>query len=1142
MPVPWGYAVQGQGAQVRIEKAEYRGMTLPQLRSTATFARRLCKMGVLKFPENQFNRDRNRAGQRIQWSQLTLHELTSEIMLKLIPQKNSCSWVEFISSELPDKNQKHVLCSHNWAEAFRDFVNTAEQVCLENRFSSDVGLWICAFALDQWQILQRPVEVLGFELKKSPFYDALHSAKSTILFLDKRALALLRIWVVFELHQTLVMAKDLQIWTPLGRAGSCLVESGPIVEALQRVDIAKADCTEPVDRRQIMNLIAEVEEFQGIIADEVSQSKKLDPPSQKYEKQLVNTHKEKFDAVNEMVGRDVQFSDSRRRGAYSIFGHTARSPGSLTPGIEQADIALRGVTLFQLRLLAQQTQTELSKRPGVKWENFTWAHFTNLIYDSLNGRSWAELHSTETQRPQFQLGLRFTTTLRDTISAIEWHAEARGLPDTTVYWCCTLALRHGQENFSTPDLLRILRRSIKRMEGFLLVINSEGGALTRSIPVYELHCALSEQVSVDVATPEGCMAWMRPFADGTWEFGDASICVAKNLLEFRIKAMDESNRGDRDLVLRIIANGQSAMEKEDKAPPPSFCDQYEEFEQRVRLHGAGPVLRWASFGGDVAEIQDVLQKCLQLHNRLDLAILQGPHKETPLHAAAAAGECVAMKLLIDHGCSVNSVDVDGESPLHYACFVGHELAVNLLLLHRADPERSSFLGQTPKDVVCENALGMFNQSGKHEGEKVEMLLRLLKYGPKGQASEIGEIRRDPTSVQVSAKPYKESTDTKCPTIVHVSANLCKESADTKEASQKFKSAGKAVVAAMRFKSNIKTTATPLEHLKAPQNCIVCSAAATNQAEEEKHDDFKELCQKFKDAGEVSPAELEGLFRDEFSKHEIDAIVSSIGLNPDGLLKLDEVLAWCGWSDSEAFERASAETSLRGDEMDEEEETDSDEDNRGLYDHPPVAMAAFEEDRGGCVDCSSLIALASGNMCPIGQLKKGDRVRTLNDLSAEVVCLVRTSCSHGRAKLVELSGGGRLTPWHPVLVDGHWRFPGDLAPTAEFDCEAVCSLVLDGGPAFLLGGNVPCIALGHGLEEGSAAHPYFGTDLVLKDLQRARGFGVGLVELQPSDFLHDVRTGLIGGLRVNAQHPSSLRNLAKKKRKSTKVLCRRALQL
>lgn len=181
--------------------------------------------------------------------------------------------------------------------------------------------------------------------------------------------------------------------------------------------------------------------------------------------------------------------------------------------------------------------------------------------------------------------------------------------------------------------------------------------------------------------------------------------------------------------------------------------------------------------------------------------------------------------------------------------------------------------------------------------------------------------------------------------------------------------------------------------------------------------------------------------------------------------------------------------------------------------PVVSMAAYNNYYGGCIDGRALVEMADGRHQPLADVKRGDQLLSEPGAAlAKVVCLVRTRCPSGRAVLVRLPGNDvKLTPYHPVHVDGTWRFPAELAPAEESNCDAVYGFVLEGAPSIVVGG-VPCVALGHGLQEGAAAHPYFGTERVVCDLRTYPGFQTGLIDLHAGCQLRDRDTGLVCGLQ------------------------------
>jgi len=182
---------------------------------------------------------------------------------------------------------------------------------------------------------------------------------------------------------------------------------------------------------------------------------------------------------------------------------------------------------------------------------------------------------------------------------------------------------------------------------------------------------------------------------------------------------------------------------------------------------------------------------------------------------------------------------------------------------------------------------------------------------------------------------------------------------------------------------------------------------------------------------------------------------------------------------------------------------------------PVNMAAYNDRYGGCIAGSSKALLASGKLCNVSELSRGDHIAVADGTSAEISCVVRTRCHHQRALLVELPGGARVTPYHPVQVQGEWRFPIELADVKEYECDFVYSFIVQGAASLLVDG-LPCISLGHGLEQGAAAHPYFASQQVVVDISAMLGYKEGLVELSPGCVVRDPVTGTVCGLRSEPQ--------------------------
>ena len=163
----------------------------------------------------------------------------------------------------------------------------------------------------------------------------------------------------------------------------------------------------------------------------------------------------------------------------------------------------------------------------------------------------------------------------------------------------------------------------------------------------------------------------------------------------------------------------------------------------------------------------------------------------------------------------------------------------------------------------------------------------------------------------------------------------------------------------------------------------------------------------------------------------------------------------------------------------------------------VSMSTYNSQSTPCFAGTSKILLANGESKYIKDLEKDDLVRALSYTdgavgNATVVCLLKTIVPSGKAELVSLGSGLKITPWHPVFVDEEWQFPINLGAVKEEACDAVYSVLLDKTHVFLVN-DVWCIGLGHSYEDGILKHAYYGTTAIISDMMDMNGWKEGLVK-------------------------------------------------
>lgn len=169
-------------------------------------------------------------------------------------------------------------------------------------------------------------------------------------------------------------------------------------------------------------------------------------------------------------------------------------------------------------------------------------------------------------------------------------------------------------------------------------------------------------------------------------------------------------------------------------------------------------------------------------------------------------------------------------------------------------------------------------------------------------------------------------------------------------------------------------------------------------------------------------------------------------------------------------------------------------------YAPQSMSVYHNAAGPCFAGDNRVAMASGELKMVRDLARGDMVQSTNG-PAEILCVIKTLCmkdgKRGIEDLVAFPSGLRLTPYHPVRVEGKWAFPASLHPwQRDTPCEAVFNFVLSQGHLMLIEG-VECVTLGHGFTEEVVSHNYFGSQLVVQDLKLMAGWSSGMVVLDPS---------------------------------------------
>lgn len=159
------------------------------------------------------------------------------------------------------------------------------------------------------------------------------------------------------------------------------------------------------------------------------------------------------------------------------------------------------------------------------------------------------------------------------------------------------------------------------------------------------------------------------------------------------------------------------------------------------------------------------------------------------------------------------------------------------------------------------------------------------------------------------------------------------------------------------------------------------------------------------------------------------------------------------------------------------------------------MQVFYNSCGVCFGANSKVFMADGSKKLVKNVRKGDIICAGDAETAEVLCVVETKIKEKRVEMVVFENGLEITPWHPVRIGNVFRFPADLRDVHVVEAESVYNFVVSKHHIMRING-VDCVTLGHCFKENAVvAHEYFGSEKVVEDLKKIRGWQQGLVELQ-----------------------------------------------
>jgi Mg-chelatase subunit ChlD len=177
-----------------------------------------------------------------------------------------------------------------------------------------------------------------------------------------------------------------------------------------------------------------------------------------------------------------------------------------------------------------------------------------------------------------------------------------------------------------------------------------------------------------------------------------------------------------------------------------------------------------------------------------------------------------------------------------------------------------------------------------------------------------------------------------------------------------------------------------------------------------------------------------------------------------------------------------------------------------------SMRSYNCSANPCFKGDCLVRIFRGREKCVKDLKKGDFVSCPGSgpLYTTVKCVIRTKVNN-ISQLVNLTNGLMITPWHPVRVDGVWKFPHDLGPVKNVQCDYVYNIVLDNVHVMYIN-NWECVTMGHNFKGPVVGHPYFGSSQVIRDLMKLPGWEEGLITLDNPIVARDSMSMMITSMK------------------------------
>ena len=169
----------------------------------------------------------------------------------------------------------------------------------------------------------------------------------------------------------------------------------------------------------------------------------------------------------------------------------------------------------------------------------------------------------------------------------------------------------------------------------------------------------------------------------------------------------------------------------------------------------------------------------------------------------------------------------------------------------------------------------------------------------------------------------------------------------------------------------------------------------------------------------------------------------------------------------------------------------------------LSMSSYNSQANPCFDGNGDVITQNGPM-KVKDLRKGIVLSN----GATIKCILKTKIFK-EIEIVNINDV-LITPWHPVVHYGTWKFPSQIFSIETKFVDYIYSILLDRKQETIKVNDLEIACLAHEMTGPVIYHKYYGTERVVEDLKKMRGFENGLVILTDYKITTDNK-GIVNGI-------------------------------